>query len=135
MQNIKMLTKYKAWANDITYSAVSSLPEGEATKQRQTRFGNMVHTLNHVYVIDDVFKAHLLGESHNYTARNTRDNPGLVKLWRAQKEIDNWYIDYDYVDNLTENKLSEIVKFQFIGGGNSARSRAEIITHVVNHAT
>ena len=49
-----MLTKYKAWANEITFSAVSGLPDGEATKQRQTRFGNIVHTLNHVYVIDAV---------------------------------------------------------------------------------
>lgn len=128
-----MLTKYTAWANDITFSAVSSLPVGEANKQRQTRFGNMVHTLNHVYVIDDVFKSHLRGDPHGYTARNTESNPGLTALWGLQKEMDKWYVDY--VESLTEDKLSEVVKFQFIGGGDGAMTRADMILHVVNHST
>ena len=132
-ENIRMLTKYKAWADDITYSAVSLLPDGEATKQRNTRFGNMVHTLNHVYVIDAIFKAHLLGESHGYTARNTENNPPLAKLWKLQKEMDKWYIHY--AEAISAIKLSEIIKFQFVGGGDGSMSRTDMIIHVVNHST
>ena len=93
----------------------------------------MVHTLNHVYVIDDVFKSHLRGDPHGYTARNTESNPGLTALWGLQKEMDKWYVDY--VESLTEDKLSEVVKFQFIGGGDGAMTRADMILHVVNHST
>ncbi len=133
MEITQMLTKYKAWANEITFSAVSGLPDGEATKQRQTRFGNIVHTLNHVYVIDAVFKAHLLGKPHGYTARNTESHPPLAELWKQQKEMDNWYVDY--AKNTSKEDLTDIVKFQFIGGGYGSMSRTEMILHVVNHST
>jgi uncharacterized damage-inducible protein DinB len=133
MIDINMLTAYKAWANDITFSAVASLPSGEATKQRQTRFGNMVHTLNHVYVIDDVFRSHLLGTSHGYTARNTQAEPTLADLWKAQVEMDGWYIEY--AAKTSNEVLAENVDFQFVDGGRGIMSRTQIILHVVNHGT
>jgi uncharacterized damage-inducible protein DinB len=132
-ETIKILTKYKAWANELTFSSVHELPEGEATKRRQTRFGNMVHTLNHAYVIDDVFKAHILGNTHNYTARNTESHPPLEELWGLQRVMDKWYVDY--AKTLSDERLSEVVKFQFIGGGDGVMSRADMIIHVVNHST
>jgi uncharacterized damage-inducible protein DinB len=133
LDNMRMLTKYKAWANEITFTSVSGLPLGEATKIRNTRFGNMVHTLNHVYVIDNIFKAHLLGNKHGYAARNSENHPHLDDLWELQKEMDQWYINY--AESISEEKLSEIVKFQFVGGGDGSMSRINIITHVVNHST
>ena len=102
-ETIKILTKYKAWANELTFSAVHDLPDGEATKNRQTRFGNMVHTLNHVYVIDDIFKAHIIGNTHNYTARNTESHPPLEDLWELQKVMDKWYVDY--AEKLSDKKV------------------------------
>ena len=132
-ETIKTLTKYKAWANELTFSAVHDLPEGEATKKRQTRFGNMVHTLNHVYVIDYIFKAHILGNTHNYTARNTDSHPPLEDLWGLQRVMDKWYVDY--AQEALDEGLSEVVKFQFVGGGEGAMSRADMIIHVVNHST
>ncbi|MFT6917272.1 MAG: putative damage-inducible protein DinB [Motiliproteus sp.] len=128
-----MLTRYKGWANDLTFTAVCGLPAAEVIKPRQTRFGNMVHTLNHVYVIDAIFKAHLLGKPHGYTARNTPTHPPLAVLWRQQKQIDRWYIDYA---NLSSNEmLAETINFQFIDGSDGWMSRAEMILHVVNHST
>ncbi len=133
LEKVKILTKYKAWADDLTFSAISKLPEGEATKKRQTRFGNMVHTLNHIYVIDDIFKAHILGNSHYYTARNTEDCPPFSHLWERQREMDKWYVGY--AENTPEETLSEIVSFQFVGGGEGSMSRVDMIIHVVNHST
>lgn len=93
MSSLKMLTCYKAWANEITFSTVAALPDGETTKERPTRFKNMVHTLNHVYVIDCVFRAHLEGKPHHYTARNTPTHPPLQELWEAVRAVDQWDID------------------------------------------
>ena len=70
-RNVRMLVRYKAWANELIYTMVSELPEEETLRDRKTRFGNMVHTLNHVYVIDSVFQAHLQGRLHGYSARPT----------------------------------------------------------------
>jgi uncharacterized damage-inducible protein DinB len=132
-ETIKRLTGYKAWANEITFSAVKSLPIGEATKERKTRFRNMVHTLNHVYVIDCIFKAHLEKTTHPYNARNTETYPPLEELWQAVKIVDQWYIDY--ARSISEQELLDIVNFQFVDGGTGVMSRSEIILHIVNHGT
>jgi len=133
MTYLQTLTRYKAWANERTFSALASLPEGEATKSRKTRFGNMVHTLNHVYVIDCIFQAHLQGRPHHFTARNTPTHPPLAELAQAVKAADRWYIDY--VGTLSGKALCERIRFQFIGGGDGVMSREDMVLHVVNHAT
>jgi uncharacterized damage-inducible protein DinB len=132
-ETVKRLIGYKVWANEITFSAVKSLPEGEATKERKTRYKNMIYTLNHVYIIDCIFKAHLEDEPHPYTARNTEDYPPLEELWQTVKTIDQWYMDYAH--SISEEELLEIVNFQFVDGGEGAMSRSEMILHVVNHGT
>jgi uncharacterized damage-inducible protein DinB len=133
MSYLQMLTRYKTWADRRTFSAIASLPEGEATKQRSTRFGNIVHTLNHVYVIDCVFQAHLQGRPHHFEARNTPTHPPLAELAQAVDALDRWYIEH--VGSLSQRALAERIRFQFIGGGEGAMSREEMLMHVVNHAT
>lgn len=132
-ETVKRLIGYKVWADELTFSAVRSLPEGEATKVRKTRFKNMVYTLNHVYVIDDIFKAHLEGTSHSYTARNTATCPSLEVLWQSVKTINQWYVDY--ANSSSEKELMDIVNFQFVDGEEGAMSRYEMLLHVVNHGT
>lgn len=129
----RTLARYNAWANQVIFDAVAKLPPGEATKERQTLFKNMVHTLNHNYVIDRIFQAHLEGRPHGYTARNTPDHPPLEELWRAQQEIDAWYIEWS--DALSDAALEERVKFTFVGGGEGELSRGEILLHLVNHTS
>ena len=128
-----MLTRYNAWANQVIFDAVAALPEGEATKPRQSLFKNMVHMLNHNYVIDRIFQAHLEGRGHGYGARNTADHPPLDELWRAQQEIDAWYIAWS--DALTDAALAETARFTFVGGGEGAMTRGEILLHIVNHTS
>ncbi len=133
VQSVRMLTQYKAWANELIFSAVKLLPEAEATKERPTRFKNMVHTLNHTYVIDCIFKAHLEGRQHQFKARNTPTHPPSHELWESVKVVDQWYIDY--VTSLSEQQLAERISFQFVDGGEGIMSRIDMILHVVNHGT
>jgi uncharacterized damage-inducible protein DinB len=129
----RTLTRYNAWANGLIFDAVAALPEGEATKPRASVFRNMVHTLNHNYVIDRIFQAHLEGRSHGYTARNTPEHPPLGELWRAQKDLDQWYVStYDAMD---EAALGEKLSFTFVGGGEGVMTRGEILQHLVNHTS
>jgi len=129
----RTLTRYNAWANELIFAAVAALPEGEATKPRRSVFKNMVHTLNHSYVIDRIFQAHLEGRDHGYTARNTESHPPLAELRRAQLDLDKWYVaTYDGID---EARLNETVRFTFVGGGEGAMTRGEILQHLVNHAS
>jgi uncharacterized damage-inducible protein DinB len=130
---LRMLAQYKQWANGLTYSQVMALPKGEALKQRQTRFGDMVHTLNHVFVVDDIFRHHLEGRKHSYTSRNTDTTPPVEELWTRVQEMDQWYVDQ--VDQWSDEDLATVVHFEFVGGGAGSMTREEIVLHVVNHAT
>ena len=129
----RMLTRYNAWANKLIFDAVAALPAGEATKERQSLFKNMVHTLNHNYVIDLIWQAHLEGRDHGFTARNTVGYPELDELWSAQQAIDDWYTTWS--DKLSDAALDEKVSFTLIGGNQGVMTRGEILLHVVNHTT
>ena len=129
----RVLARYNAWANRLIFDAVTGLPPGEATKPRQSLFKNMVHMLNHNYVIDRIFQAHLEGREHGYTARNTPDHPPLDELWRAQQAIDAWYIEK--YDAMSDAELNGVLRFTFVGGGEGAMTRGEMLLHVVNHTS
>jgi uncharacterized damage-inducible protein DinB len=133
LSTARMLTRYAAWANRLVFDAVAALPEGEAVKPRRSLFKNIVHMLNHNYVIDRIFQAHMEGRAHGYSARNTPDHPPLADLWRAQQEIDAWYIAWS--DALTDAALAETVNFTFVRGGEGALTRGEILLHIVNHTS
>jgi uncharacterized damage-inducible protein DinB len=96
-------------------------------------FKNIVHTLNHVYVIDLIFQAHLEGREHGFTARNTPDHPPLDELRREQRALDDWYIAWS--DRVTESELERKVHFMFVGGGEGTMTCAEIALHLANHTT
>jgi len=128
-----MLARYNEWANRVIFDSVGALPPGEAEKPRTSLFRNMVHTLNHNYVIDRIFQAHLEGRQHGYAARNTTEHPPLAELRRSQAEVDAWYVRW--ADGIAEPALDETVRFQFVGGGDGAMTRGQVLLHVVNHTS
>lgn len=127
----RMLTRYNAWANRLMFDAVAALPEGEAVKPRTSLFRNMVHTLNHNYVIDRIWQAHLEGRDHGYEARNTKDHPPLAELWAEQQQVDAWYVDWS--DRMTDERLAERLRFTLIGGNQGEMTRAEVLLHILGH--
>ena len=129
----RMLTRYNAWANQVFYDAVEALPEGEAVKVRPTLFKNIVHTLNHNYVIDSIFRAHIEGREHGYGARNTQDHPPLAELRAAQATFDAWFVTWG--DTLGAAALEEEISFTFVGGGDGRMRRGDIVQHLVNHTS
>ena len=133
LDSARMLARYNAWANRLIFDAVAALPEGEATRERGSLFKNMVHTLNHNYVIALIWRAHLEGREHGFSARNTDGHPPLGELRAVQEAADRWYVDW--ADSLSEAALGENVSFTLIGGNRGTMTRGEILLHVVNHTT
>lgn len=133
MRETEVLTRYKAWADNMFLSALSSLPDTELTAPRPIVFGSLLRTLNHSYQMDRVWKCHLLGKPHGLTTRNPDDCPELEELIVRQRSIDEWYVNY--AETIVENELKEIVEFEFIGGETGKMNRRDILLHVVNHTT
>lgn len=127
----RTLTRYNAWSNKIWFDAVAALPSGEATKERPSLFRNMVHTLNHNYVIGMIWQAHLEGREHGLASRNTPDHPALDELLRKQQEIDTWYVKWS--DAVTDTALEQRRTVSLIGGNQVTMSRGEMLLHLCQH--
>lgn len=121
------LFAYKAWANEELFAALAQVDA--------SAHGPVVHSalriLNHVYVVDCIFKAHLLGIPHGFAATNTTDTPSLQALTACVREVDAWFLSY--VAELPVGALRETVRFNFTDGDTGLMSREEILLHVITH--
>jgi uncharacterized damage-inducible protein DinB len=129
----RSLARYKAWADDLTLRSVAQLPPGEADRERPTLFKTIIGTLNHSYVVDLIWRAHLEGRAHGFGARNVIVHPGIEALTAAQREANEWLIGW--VDGQTDASLRELVSFTLVSGEAGTLSRGAILLHIVNHAT
>ncbi|GAB2585571.1 DinB family protein [Dyella jejuensis] len=133
LEHLQLLTRYRAWADRRLYQALAALPEHVLVTAQPIVFGSLLRTLNHVYCMDQVWKAHLQGEQHGFTTRNPEDCPPFETLLASQEDIDDWYIRF--ATSLDDRSCDETVRFTFIGGSEGQMRRADILLHVVNHAT
>ena len=126
-----MLAHYKVWADEVTFDAAASLAPAELVKERQTLFKTMIGTLNHIYVVDLIWQAHLEGRKHGFSARNVVLHPSLDLLRLAQRELNGWVVAWSEAQ--TDSTLGETIPFVFINGTKSALTRGEILLHLVTH--
>lgn len=129
----RTLSRYKTWADTLLFDATRALPPDEATKTRQTLFKTMIGTLNHNYVVDLIWKAHLERKEHDFKARNMILHADLGDLYRAQQEVNAWF--EGWADEQTDASLAEELSFAFISGERSVMSRGAMFMHLVNHAS
>ncbi len=127
LDNLRMLMRYTAWANTRLFDTLAGLPVDAPA------LAGLVKTLNHAYVVDLIWKAHLEGRPHGFRERNTEAQPALQVLREAQAESDRWYIAC--ADGLNEAAHEEVVHFSFVDGGAGALSRGQMLLHIVNHKT
>jgi uncharacterized damage-inducible protein DinB len=133
VRNIRMLARYNKWANNMLLDAIAALPPDEVIKKRTAAFGGMSFALAHVVIVDQIWRAHLLGKDHGFKSRTTVSPDSLASLTEKLNETGNWYIQY--ADFMTEPLLNEKVNFLFVDGGAGEMTRGDILIHVCNHNT
>lgn len=133
IQNVQMLLRYSKWANQTLFHALQLLPARIVTEDRKTSTGSLLKTLGHIYVVDQIWKGHLLGQNHGYQTRNLAEVPPLDVLIAMQSTSDDWYIDY--ATTLTPQRYDELLAFSFVDGGKGEMTRGAMLLHVVNHKT
>lgn len=130
-RNIRMLTRYNKWATNMLLSSIATLPSDEVTKQRAAAFGGMSFALAHIAIVDQIWRAHLLGTDHWFKSRTTESPDSLELLAEKLNEMGDWYIQY--ADTMSESLLNEKVHFSFVDGGDGEMTRGDILIHVCNH--
>jgi uncharacterized damage-inducible protein DinB len=121
------LFKYKAWSNDQLFVELAKV---DAVAQQEARH-NAMRIVNHIYVVDQIFAAHLSGAVQSFTATNTVETPTLEALRDGVAMLDAWYVDYSA--DLSTTQLAENIAFTFTDGDTGHMSREEMLTHVSLH--
>ena len=120
---LQSLFGHKAWANEELFALLAPLPF------EQIKMG--IRTLNHIYVVDRIFRAHLSGEPVPFDGTNTKETPLLADLHREVQATDAWY--REYVAGASEADLAQVLDFTFTDGDAGRMSREEMLVHVITH--
>lgn len=125
---LQSLFAYKSWADAELLAAVANLPA-----QHAEQLPACIRTLNHIHIVDCIFRAHLSDTPRPYDATHTKELPTLEALQTAMTETDSWY--EQYVANVSEAALNETLAFTFTDGDAGKMSRLEILMHVITHGS
>ncbi len=119
--------RYKAWANQELFATLREVDEAAHSQERHA----CVRLLNHIYVVDQIFAAHLCRTTHTFVATNTSETPTLDALESGVARTDSWYLDF--VSKLDNEALEEPIEFVFTDQTNARMSREEMLMHVNLH--
>jgi uncharacterized damage-inducible protein DinB len=126
---LNSLYRHKAWANEELFARVRTIDPATQAEARHSA----IRLLNHIYVVDRIFAAHLAGNAHGYDGTNTKETPTLDELEAGVKACDRWYVDYTaFVDDA---KLEESLAFTFTDGLQGRMTRGEMLAHIVTHGS
>ena len=126
---LQSMFRHKAWANAELFAELAKVDPVAHAAERHAA----IRTLNHIFVVDRIFAAHLCGQAHVYAATNTAETPRLEALRDEVAASDRWYVDH--IGTLTPQALAEAVDFVFTDGQPGRMSREEMLAHVATHGS
>jgi len=126
---LQSMFRHKAWANAELFAELAKVDPVAHAAERHAA----IRTLNHIFVVDRIFAAHLCGQAHVYAATNTAETPPLEALRDEVAASDRWYVDH--IGTLTPQALAEAVDFVFTDGQPGRMSREEMLAHVATHGS
>jgi uncharacterized damage-inducible protein DinB len=127
MNTLTSLFQFKAWSNAELFDLLAAL-QGQKPPEA---LHSAVRILNHIFVVDEIFKAHLTGTAHAHTAANTEATPSIDELAFAVAALDDWYVRYAAA--IAPDELTQQVAFAFTDGDAGHMSREEMLMHVITH--
>lgn len=129
--DLRMLTRYNAWANRLLHEALATMPHDVLAAPRPGPLGGVLGMLGHIHVVGLIWKGHLTGEPHGFTTRNFAEQKALADLAPLQVAQDRWYVDY--AQRESDERLARTIAFSFVDGGTSRMRAADMVLHIVNH--
>lgn len=121
------LLKYKRW---IDFATLQSIRAIDGTVHGEKRHLT-IRLMNHIHVVDMIFRANLRGRPHGYTALNTPETPTVDELETAMTACTDEYIQY--VSAMTPADFHERIAFKFVDGGDGNMTAMEMLNHMLFH--
>lgn len=104
-----LLARFNRWANARLHTAAATLPPEEVAKDRGAFFGSILGTLNHIYLVDLLYRDRIEGRKSAFKGLDDILHGNMADLTRGQEEIDAFFLAY--ADNLTEADLAGEIVF------------------------
>jgi len=127
------MTAYMAWADDVMLTTAEKLSEAELAAPRDALFGSIAGTFDHILVVAEIFQAHLEGRNHPHQSRHRDKTLPFQEVAQRLRIIDKYFVAGAHC--WSDINLAEVITFTFVGGGEGAMSREDILLHLANHAT
>lgn len=123
------LLKFKRWIDAETLKAIKSISESAYAEKRHL----MLRLMNHIHVVDMIFRANMSGQQHGYTALNTPETPSVEELEVRMDDSTNWYTQR--ISSMSAVDLEETIKFRFVDGGEGEMTAIDMLNHILFHGT
>jgi uncharacterized damage-inducible protein DinB len=122
------LFEHKAWCNRRLVEALRAAP-GDVDRRLMAV---VLFTFDHTSIVDQIFKARLIGEAHGFESVVAGRLPDLEELAATLGETDAWYVGYALAASPEE--LASVVEFTFVSDGEAGRmTKGQMLAHVVTH--
>lgn len=127
IDTIVTLFRYKRWMDIETLQAIKRIhTSADAEKRHLT-----LRLMNHIHVVDMIFRANITSQKHAYTALNTPETPSVAELLITMTECTDWYIQH--INSMSPVDLAKTIKFQFVDGGSGEMKVIDMLNHVLFH--
>jgi uncharacterized damage-inducible protein DinB len=136
LEYFRQLARYNQWANRRIYAACAELPESEYMRPRESFFGSIHATLNHILVGDRIWLGRFTG--HPATGIHALDQIlyGELAGLRVAREAEDAQI-INFCDALDLPTLNSTLRYETLSAprGKSATPLRITLGHLFNHQT
>ncbi len=123
------LLEHKAWCNRRLIEALKAAPEDADRGQMAV----VLLTLEHISIVDQIFKARLSDTAPGFEAVVGRRLPDLDAMNATMAETDAWYLDY--ARHVAPGELERVVEFNFVDEGDpGTMTKGQMLAHVITHS-
>lgn len=132
-QHLISMAHYNKWANTRVSEAITAIPEDEYMKRRESFFGSIHGTLNHLLLVDRLWLGRLIDKPYPAESLDqivVTDRDTYINERAAEDDI-----IIDYVEGLSATDFEGEVSYSSLLGFSATDQRRTIIAHIFNHAT
>jgi len=132
---------YTVWANKELLDACSTLTPGQLEQNLGVSHGSLLGTFRHIYYAERVWLRRLVADAlpplveigDQRLFGDSGAEPSFDELGKRWAEV--WHGLEGWLETATDETLCGRMRTQLPDGGEFHLTRAEIVTHAVNHST
>ena len=135
MNQYVLMARFNAWVNGRVYDTVARLTDAAYREDRGAFFGSIHHTLNHLLVVDRLWRGRIEGVDHGALTLDQILYDDFKTLRTAREDGDRRFIAL--VEGFDDARLAAPVAYRpIIGNGEAETVRAEhVLLTLFNHQT